>query len=48
MNFNDRVYDIVRRVPKGKVISLGRWPFWQPQRRPAVGWAVAPQSIRRG
>ena len=24
MNFNDRVYDIVRRVPKGKVISYGQ------------------------
>ena len=28
MNFNDRVYDIVRRVPKGKVISYGQVAFW--------------------
>ncbi len=42
MNFNDRVYDIVRRVPKGKVISYGQVAFLagSPRGARAVGWAL--------
>ena len=42
MNFNERVYEIVRRVPKGKVISYGQVAFLagSPRGARAVGWAL--------
>ena len=42
MNFNERVYAIVRRVPKGKVISYGQVAFLagSPRGARAVGWAL--------
>ncbi len=42
MNFNDRVYEIVKKIPKGKVTTYGQIalklgnPRWSRQ----VGWAL--------
>lgn len=42
MNFNDRVYEIVRQIPEGKVASYGQIAFmagsWRASR--AVGYAL--------
>lgn len=49
MNFFEQVYDIVRSVPRGKVISYGQIAFLagNPHMARQVGWAlhVCPQDV---
>ena len=49
MNFFEHVYDIVRSVPRGKVISYGQIAFLagNPRMARQVGWAlhVCPQDV---
>ena len=48
MNFNERVYALVRLIPPGKVISYGRVAalLEVPHGARAVGWALA--ALRDG
>jgi methylated-DNA-protein-cysteine methyltransferase related protein len=41
-SFNQRVYALVRRIPKGKVTSYGQIALWleMPSGARAVGWAL--------
>ena len=43
MNFNERIYALVRLIPPGKVISYGRVAalLENPRGARAVGWALA-------
>jgi methylated-DNA-protein-cysteine methyltransferase-like protein len=49
MNFNQRVYALVRRIPRGKVLTYGRVAalLGVPRGARAVGWALhgAPPDV---
>lgn len=49
MNFNERVYALVRRIPRGKVLTYGRVAalLGVPRGARAVGWALhgAPADV---
>lgn len=42
MRFNDRIYEIVRRIPAGRVMSYGQIASWagSPRASRAVGYAM--------
>ncbi len=42
LTFNQQVYELVRRIPSGKVLSYGRvaWLLGIPKGARAVGWAL--------
>lgn len=48
--FFNEVYDIVRKIPRGKVLSYGRIAMMlgKPQGARAVGWAVPRMCPGRG